>query len=256
MHPGLRTTAFALVALLAAGAAPAQTAQTLRVDASHDFTVYVAGPRDAADGIVLVHDFFGVSPFFLGAEERLAKRGYRVVAVDLYDGRRATTHEDALALLRGLDTDIALLTGFSELDMEALLGTPASKDKGAQADVDLPIISWRGDIWTLGNHRLMCGDSCCAADVDRLVDGQSVRLVITDPPYNVSYEAKVADQATQSVRRATSRIENDSMEDASFRQFLLDFYAQACLCPRRCSDLRPFLATTTSPAMAAVMYSL
>jgi DNA modification methylase len=63
--------------------------------------------------------------------------------------------------------------------------------------------------------------------VDRLVAGQPVRLVITDPPYNVSYEAKVADQATQSVRRATSRIENDSMEDVSFRQFLLDFYAQA-----------------------------
>ena len=134
---------------------------------------------------------------------------------------------DALAaLLRSLDTDMALLTGFSELDMEALLGVKKSKDKGTAAAEDLPIISRRGDIWMLGQHRLMCGDSTVQADMDRLIDGQPARLVITDPPYNVAYEAKVADQQTQSVNRATSRIENDSMEDTAFRAFLLDAYAQ------------------------------
>ena len=135
---------------------------------------------------------------------------------------------DALAeLLRSLDTDMALLTGFSELDLEELLGETSTKEKTPKEAEDLPIISRRGDIWMLGPHRLMCGDSTLAADVDRLMEGQPARLVITDPPYNVAYEAKVADQATQSVRRATSRIENDSMEDAAFRQFLLDFYTQA-----------------------------
>lgn len=135
--------------------------------------------------------------------------------------------EDALVvLLRGLDADMALLTGFSELDLEALLGEKPSKDKGAGDDADLPVISRRGDIWTLGTHRLMCGDACCQADMDMLMDGQPARLMITDPPYNVAYEAKVADQATQSVRRATSRIENDSMEDTAFRAFLLDAYTQ------------------------------
>ncbi len=135
---------------------------------------------------------------------------------------------DALAaLLRSLDDDMALLTGFSELDMEALLGVKKSKDKGAGDAEDLPIISRRGDIWILGPHRLMCGDSTLTADMDRLMEGQPARLVITDPPYNVAYEAKVADQATKSVLRATSRIVNDSMEDAAFRQFLLDFYTQA-----------------------------
>ena len=134
---------------------------------------------------------------------------------------------DALAaLLRSLDTDMALLTGFSELDMEALLGVKKSKDKGTAAAEDLPIISRRGDIWMLGPHRLMCGDSTVQADMDRLMDGQPARLVITDPPYNVAYEAKVQDQQTQSVNRATSRIENDSMEDTAFRAFLLDAYAQ------------------------------
>ncbi|MFL5617019.1 MAG: dienelactone hydrolase family protein [Gemmatimonadaceae bacterium] len=107
MNPGLRTTAVALLALLAARSAPAQTAQTLRADSSHSFTVHVAGPRDAAEGVVLVHDFFGVSPFFLGAVGRLAKRGYRVVGVDLYDGHRATSHAEAGALLGALDTALA-----------------------------------------------------------------------------------------------------------------------------------------------------
>jgi carboxymethylenebutenolidase len=107
MTPVLRTIAVALLALLASRGAQAQTAQTLRADSSHPFTVYVAGPRDAAEGVVLVHDFFGVSPFFLDAANRLAKRGYRVLAVDLYDGRRATSHAEAGALLGGLDTALA-----------------------------------------------------------------------------------------------------------------------------------------------------
>jgi len=55
MRKGLRTTAVALLALLAAPAAPAQTARTLRADSSHGFSVFVAGPRDAAEGVVLVH---------------------------------------------------------------------------------------------------------------------------------------------------------------------------------------------------------
>ncbi len=119
---------------------------------------------------------------------------------------------DALAaLLRNLDPGMALLTGFSELDLEELLGVKKSKDKGTAAAEDLPIISRHGDIWTLGPYRLMCGDSTIQADMDRLMDGQSARLVLKDPPYNVAYEAKVADQQTQSVNRATSRIENDSM---------------------------------------------
>jgi len=107
MKPGLHTAALALMASLATHAAPAQTARTLHADSSHSFAVYVGGPRDAAEGIVLVHDFFGVSPFFLGAVDRLAKHGYRVVAVDLYDGRRATSHAEASALLNGLDTALA-----------------------------------------------------------------------------------------------------------------------------------------------------
>ena len=107
MKPRLRTITVALLVLISPRAATAQKAQTLSLDSSGSFAVYVAGPRDAAEGVVLVHDFFGVSPFFLGAVDRLAKRGYRVVGVDLYDGHRATTHAEAGALLGGLDTALA-----------------------------------------------------------------------------------------------------------------------------------------------------
>jgi carboxymethylenebutenolidase len=74
---------------------------------SESFIAYVDGPIEAREGIVLVHDWFGVSPFYLDAAQRLAKRGYRVIAVDLYDGRRASTHDEAAALLGSLDAQVA-----------------------------------------------------------------------------------------------------------------------------------------------------
>lgn len=82
-------------------------AMTLQTSASEPFTAYVAGPEDATKAVVLVHDWFGVSPFYTEAAERLAGQGYRVVAVDLYGGRHATTHEEAGALLEGLRDDLA-----------------------------------------------------------------------------------------------------------------------------------------------------
>lgn len=75
----------------------------------------------------------------------------------------------------------------------------------------------RGDIYQLGNHRIMCGDSTSLADVEKLMDGNKADLFLTDPPYNVSYEGKTQDKLT---------IKNDTMEDESFRAFLTDaFYA-------------------------------
>jgi carboxymethylenebutenolidase len=80
---------------------------TLYTGSSEPFTAYVAGPKNAAQGVVLVHDWFGVSPFYTQAADKLSSLGYRVVAVDLYGGRHATTHEQAGALLSGLHDDLA-----------------------------------------------------------------------------------------------------------------------------------------------------
>ena len=76
----------------------------------------------------------------------------------------------------------------------------------------------KGDVWKLGNHRLMCGDSTNPEDIEKLMDGMKADLLITDPPYNVAYEGKTKDKLT---------IQNDSMDDASFRQFLIDAFSAA-----------------------------
>lgn len=79
------------------------TVQTLQTASAHAFSAYVDGPRDAGAGIVLVHDWFGVTPAYSQAVERLAKDGYRVVAVDLYDGHHGATHDEAGALMKAVD---------------------------------------------------------------------------------------------------------------------------------------------------------
>lgn len=80
---------------------------TLHTTSSEAFTAYTTGPKGASKGIVLVHDWFGVSPAYTEAADRLGSLGYRVVAVDLYGGQHATTHEQAGALLGALHDDIA-----------------------------------------------------------------------------------------------------------------------------------------------------
>ena len=81
--------------------------------------------------------------------------------------------------------------------------------------------SEHGDIWTLGRHRLRCGDSTDVNDVEALMGGQKADLLLTDPPYNVDYEGKTKQKL---------KIQNDSMEDSKFRAFLRDaFYAADCV---------------------------
>ena len=75
-----------------------------------------------------------------------------------------------------------------------------------------------GDIYQLGNHRLMCGDSTSVDDIEKLCDGHKVDMWLTDPPYNVAYEGKTKDSLT---------IQNDSMGNDEFRQFLRDAYVTA-----------------------------
>lgn len=70
----------------------------------------------------------------------------------------------------------------------------------------------RGDIWRLGKHFLMCGDSTSAEDTEKLMDGTLADLSVTDPPYNVAYEGGTKDKL---------KIENDKMSDSAFHDFLV-----------------------------------
>src|SRR4051812_18522789 len=87
----------------------------------------------------------------------------------------------------GFDLD---LIGFSEDERAALaaLGTQGLTDPDAVPDLPLNPVTRPGDLWLLGAHRLICGDSRCPEDADRLLAGIKPHLMVTDPPYGVSYD--------------------------------------------------------------------
>lgn len=116
--------------------------------------------------------------------------------------------------LQGADFDVSL-TGFDPDELADLFADDSDSDV-KEDDFDLSAalekaaFVKKGDIWTVGRHRLMCGDATSAEDVAALMDGKRANLVVTDPPYGVSF--KSSDGLT---------IENDSMKGDEFYQFLL-----------------------------------
>ena len=118
----------------------------------------------------------------------------------------------------GFNTD---LTGFSDDELNALLNSEIIEGQTDPDEVPEPpvdSITKLGDLWILGNHKLLCGDSTSIDSVNCLMDGDQANLLLTDPPYNVAYTGKTKDALT---------IENDSMNNESFRQFLRDVYSTA-----------------------------
>lgn len=85
----------------------------------------------------------------------------------------------------------------------------------------------RGDIWQLGEHRLMCGDSTVITEVEKLMNGEKADLLFTDPPYGVSYEKK-----TKEVLKSKSytKIQNDDLTLDQFQDFLYDVFTNAFSC--------------------------
>ena len=119
--------------------------------------------------------------------------------------------------LQGEDFDLAL-TGFDEKELSDLFGTD-DDDKAKDDEFDLSEALEKasfvehGDIWTVGRHRLMCGDATSADDVSALMDGKKANLVVTDPPYGVSF--KSSDGLT---------IQNDSIKGEEFYTFLYNAF--------------------------------
>ena len=107
------------------------------------------------------------------------------------------------------------LTGFDESEIADLFETDSEvKDDDFDVDAELekPPVTKSGDLWLLGNHRLICGDSTKEETYTLLMDGKKANLVVTDPPYNVNYEG------------SAGKIKNDNMENGRFYQFLLDAF--------------------------------
>lgn len=122
------------------------------------------------------------------------------------------------------DLDIAdfdaELTGFDEKEIQQLIGSldeTEIEDDGFDLTAALEAAAFvkRGDIWSLGRHRLVCGDATNPDDVAALMDGKLANLVLTDPPYNVAFESS-----------SGLSIKNDKMAGDAFAKFLTDAFTQ------------------------------
>jgi DNA modification methylase len=113
----------------------------------------------------------------------------------------------------GFDTE---LTGFSQDEIDGLI--PQQVKEGLTDEDDTPEppaepVTVLGDVWLLGDHRLMCGDSTSIDAVDRLMNGYKVDIVFTDPPYNVQFNGRSGKHEI---------IKNDNLPDDQFRDFIAD----------------------------------
>lgn len=116
--------------------------------------------------------------------------------------------------LQGVDFDLSVL-GFDEAELSKLMGDIEDvKDDDFDVDEELkkPAVTKVGDLWLLGNHRLICGDSTKIDTFTVLMDGKQANLVVTDPPYNVNYEG------------SAGKLKNDNMADEAFYTFLLSAF--------------------------------
>lgn len=119
--------------------------------------------------------------------------------------------------LQGADFDVSL-TGFGEDEIADLFAGDGEKnvkddDFDLSAALEKAAFVERGDIWTVGRHRLVCGDVTSAEDVAALMDGKKANLIVTDPPYNVAFKSG-----------SGLSIQNDSMENGEFYTFLYNSF--------------------------------
>lgn len=146
----------------------------------------------------------------------------QIKAFRIADNSTAQIAEWDLGKLEAELTEIGLdMSGYgleNEIsEIEKLVTGDDMDENVPEVDVESDTLCKCGDVWQLGKHRLVCGDSTSADDVDKLVRGERVDLCLTDPPYNVDYHGDKDGKMT---------IMNDNMSDSDFHIFLQGFYSQ------------------------------
>lgn len=119
-----------------------------------------------------------------------------------------------LSELEGADFNLDLL-GFDEAELSSIFDADKDvneDDFDVEKELEEPCFSKTGDMWTLGKHRVICGDATKLETFKTLLENAKVNLVVTDPPYNVNYEG------------SAGKIKNDNMEDDKFYQFLFNSF--------------------------------
>lgn len=130
--------------------------------------------------------------------------------------------DDILALemadISDLDVDVSL-TGFTDAEINKLLASGLTPDPAEDESPETPEdpVSGPGDLWILGDHRVLCGDSTDKALVKRLLNGAAPNLMVTDPPYGVEYDAEWREKVhgAEAAPRSTGAVTNDDRFDWS-----------------------------------------
>ena len=153
----------------------------------------------------------------------------QVKAYRLADNRTnelATWNEAMLIEEIGQIEDIDMtLFGFGDIDIDGGESLDeVTEDDFEEEDVEDTHDVKEGDIWQLGNHRVMCGSSTDAEDVKKLTEGVAMDMCITDPPYNVNYVELTRDVSQVIIHHKD--IANDNMSNDDFSRFLRDVYTQ------------------------------
>jgi DNA modification methylase len=115
------------------------------------------------------------------------------------------------------DFDLSVV-GFSDAELDVLLAGDGDADDARDGEDEVPEVpvdpvSRPGDLWLLGPHRLLCGDSTVASDVERVLGGVGPLLMVTDPPYGVEYDPSWRNQAGAAATRRTGKVLNDDRAD-------------------------------------------
>ena len=145
----------------------------------------------------------------------------QIKAFRLADNKVAEAAEWDMELLNE-ELDGIIDIDMSDFNFGDITDSPSSEDvvEDDGENIELPSEpkTRLGDIWMIGRHKLMCGDATSEDVLKRLMGGDKADMYLTDPPYNVAYEGKTEDKLT---------IQNDSMEDSAFYQFLVDSFVAA-----------------------------
>lgn len=170
-----------------------------------------------------------------GRYEALKKKGVKEVPVIVHTGltakqkKRYLVANNQLTMREGWERDLLkdnfnvdelLEAGFDNKTLKELFKQDDGDDDfdaDAEAEKIKKPKAKRGDVYQLGRHRIMCGDSTDPKDVNTLMDGMQADMVFTDPPYNVDYSGRG--------KNTSNKIMNDNMSESEFRQLLNGSFA-------------------------------